>query len=181
MDYQNDLMPGRYKGKIVSCDSGAVGVNKTPIVKLSFKLAEVGKILTWTGWFSDKVNPRSGKTYAQLVVDQLVDCGFSGVCPSEMSAPNVSVSTLFDTEKEWNLDVGYKTDKDGNQTKYFEIKWINDPDRTSSSKLDHVEAISVFKGMNLGGMIMQARNGKPAPKTKAPAKTFQVNPDDIPF
>lgn len=190
MDNQTNLMPGRYQGRIVACDSGAVGTNKTPLAKLFFKLEETGKTLPWTGWFSDKVNQKTGKTYTELVIEKLIECGFTGKCVSEMSNPNAVISDLFDTDKVWNLDIDHQTDKDGKKTEYFEVNWINDPEKTGTSKLDHVEAISVFKGMNLGGQIAKLRKGaKPTPKKKPVKKEADYNiasdasftADDIPF
>ena len=116
----SELKPGRYKGSIVGCDSGTVGENNTPLAKLFFKIEEVNKTITWTGWFSDKVNAKTDKTYTELVIEKLIECGFTGKCVSEMSNPKADPSTLFNTEKVWDLDVDYQTDKNGNKTKYFE-------------------------------------------------------------
>lgn len=152
----SEMLPGSYKGKVCGMDSGAVGANKTPVAKVIF-LLENGKKVTWTGWFSEKTNQKTGKTYSQLVVEKLVDLGFTGSCVSVMSNPSVNVDEVFNTSKEWDLEIDYQKDKNGEVTKYFEVKWINDPDKASSSKLDHVEATTVFKGMNLSGLIKQAQ------------------------
>ena len=154
-------MPGSYKGHIVDCDAGAVGANNTPLVKVVFKL-ETGDKVTWTGWFSDKVNEKTGKTYTELVVDKLVSMGFSGKCVSEMSSLERNVPTLFDTNKVWDLEIDYQTDKDGKILEYFEVKWINDPEKQGTSKLDHVNAVTVFRGMKLGGLLTQAKKNAPA-------------------
>lgn len=188
----SELLPGRYKGRIVGCDSGAVGDNNTPLAKLFFKLEEGGKVLPWTGWFSDKVNQKTGKTYTELVIEKLLECGFSGKCVSEMSNPKVEASNLFNTEKVWDLDIDFQTDKNGAKTNYFEVNWINDPEKAMSSKLDHTQAVQVFKGMNLGGEIARIRKGMPvdAKKVKQAQDNMQQNTspanqdftaDDIPF
>lgn len=152
-------MPGSWKGRVVDCDAGAVGVNNTPLVKVVFEVE--GKKLPWTGWFSDKINEKTNKTYTQLNIEQLVALGFNGKCVSEMSLPGKNVETLFDTNKVWNLEVDYQTDKNGKILEYLEVKWINDPNSGGTSKLDHATAVTTFKGMNLGGMLNQAKRNAP--------------------
>lgn len=192
----SELLPGRYKGRIAGCDSGAVGENKTPLAKLFFKLEEGGKVLPWTGWFSDKVNQKTGKTYTELVIEKLLACGFTGKCVSEMSNPKLDINAMFNTEKVWDLDIDFQEDKHGVKTKYFEVNWINDPDKSASSKLDHAQAVQVFKGMNLGGEIARIRKGMPVDAKKVkdvqdqqmqeqqtftPAQDSNFTADDIPF
>lgn len=186
----SELLPGRYKGRIVGCDSGAVGDNQAPLAKLFFKLEDHGKVITWTGWFSDKVNQKTDKTYTELVIEKLLECGFTGKCVSEMSNPSNDINTVFNTEKIWDLDIDYQTDKNGVKTKYFEVNWINDPEKSMSSKLDHTQAVQVFKGMNLSGEIARIRKGMPvdAKKVKQVQDQQMQEPtqsnfaaDDIPF
>ena len=172
-------MPGRYKGKIVDCDSGAVGANNTPLVKLMFKLGFNDKVLTWTGWFSDKVNQKTGKTYTELVLEKLVQCGFTGKCPSEMAKNKKDINKLFDTEKEWDLDIDYQEDKDGKKTKYFEVKWINNPKK--SMKLDENKSVEVFKRMNLAGELARIKKSAPVNVKTVVEAQSKINESEIPF
>lgn len=174
------MMPGRFKGKIAGCDSGAVGANNAPMAKLFFKLEGETGLYPHTMWFSDKVNEKTGKTYTELVVEKLIEHGFRGKCVSEMSDEKIDVSDLFDTEKEWDIEIDYQVGKDGQITKYFEAKWVNDPEKSGTSKLDHAKAVSVFKGMGLGGMIAQKRGAVKKTET-APGTTENFAADEIPF
>lgn len=170
----NALLPGNYKGRIVGMDSGAVGENNTPLVKIFFKVED--KTLPWTGWFSTKVNQKTGKTYTELVIEKLLDLGFSGKCVSEMSDPNKDVNNLFNTSKEWDLEIDFQKDRNDIPTQYLEVKWINDPDKPSTSKLDHKQSVQVFSGMNIKGEIARLRKGRPVDAPKQ-----DVTPNDIPF
>lgn len=179
-----NFMPGYYEGKIVKVDSGAVGENKTPLVKVFFKIESLNAVVPWTGWFSDKTNAKTGKTYTELVIEKLVQLGFLGKCVSEMAEPNADVSKLFkNPEKVWSLDVDFQTDRNGQKTKYLEVKWINDPEKSGTSKLDHAQSVEVFKGMGIKGLLSQARKNAPVDaKEVKKAQGLAANvADDLPF
>ena len=180
MTEQNELTPGRHQGRIVGIDSGPVGQNNTPVAKLFFEIDGIRKVVSWSGWFSEKVNQRTNKTYTQLVLEKLIECGFSGKCVSEMSDRSKRVEELFNTEKVWDLDIDYQTDKDGNVTQYFEVKWINDPDKPFTSKLDHGQAVQTFKGMNIGGELARLRQNNKT-ETENEQLPDGTAADDIPF
>jgi len=164
------MNPGTHKGKIVGCDAGVVGQNKTPVVKIFFEVE--GKKIPWTGWFSEKTNEKTGKTYSELVIEKLVELGFSGKCISEMSDPNKSAQQLFDCDFEWDLEIDFQTDKNGEKTKYMEVRWINNPNK--GFKFNHQDSVEAFAGMK--GLLAQAKQTVIKPK-----KQDKPASDDIPF
>jgi len=166
----SELMPGIYKGKVVGCDAGGVGDNNTPVVKIAFKLTESNKTVVWQGWMSEKVNEKTGKSYKQLVIEKLIELGFAGSCLSELADPKARTDILFNIEKEWDLDISFQVDKNGVQTKYLQVDWINDPNR-QPVKFDHVKSVQLFKGMNVAGDIARIRNEMGAQK---PAQQAQM-------
>lgn len=179
----NEFKPGTYKGTVCGMDSGAVGQNGTLCAKILFNVPEINKKVAWTGWFSDKVNEKTGKTYTELLLEKLLELGFTGNCVSEMSDPSKKVENLFNVDKEWDLEIDFQVDRDGVVTSYLEVRWINDPERSFNSKLDHTKAVEGFRGMNIKGELMRLRSQMKPKTTKAPLSTNapEINEEDIPF
>lgn len=152
-----DFMPGIYRGSVQSVILDQVGSNNTLVAKVSFNVPDLGKTVTWSGWFSDKVNQKTNKTYSQLVVEKLVDLGFNGNTLADIVEGNTMA--LFNTEKVWNLDIDWQVDRDNVRTGYLEVKWINDPDKQYTSKLNRAQAVQATKGYD--GLLMKARANTP--------------------
>ena len=179
---QNEFKVGSYKGKIINCDSGAVGPNNSPLVKVFFQIEGTNRTVPWTGWFSNKTD-KNGESSTSRVLKKLVELGFTGECVSELSKPDKDIHSLFNTGKVWNLEISKQVAQDGTVTKYFQIDWINDPEGSGSNKLDYVNSVSVFKGIK--GALMQAKRDagvkttNNAPSNSAPQ--LDHNGNEIPF
>ena len=151
------LPEGIYSGKICAADAGVVGVNNSPLVKVYFKIEEYKYPIQWTGWFSSKLNEKRNVPHMEIVVEKLMELGFSGRCPSELADPKRNVAELLNTNKTWSLDIVYETDQDGKIRKYPEVKWINDPETSGSPKLDHAQAVQTFQGLRLPGLVTKIK------------------------
>ena len=155
-----NLEPGKYKGKIMGCVLDVIGEKKTPCIKITFDVN--GEEVEWTGWFSPKLNERTGKTYAQLVMDTVLKLGYQGRNIQEVSV--IPVDELFHTQKEFSVTIGYQTKKDGTDSAFLEIKYIN---FYQGAEIEVVMAS--FKGFEAEFLRAKAEFGrKEEPKNEIP-------------
>ena len=178
MSEENVFTPGLYKGKITACNIKVVGEKETTVVEIEFQVIGVGRV-RWNGWFSSKVNEKTKKTYTQLVIQNIAKLGFAGKDIEEMADPKRNIDDLFDTDREWDVDVDWQEDRDGNRTKYKRISRImfGGDSRSEENKFD---VIKKFKGMNLRGELLKAREeSKVEPTNRSDSSSFKS--DDVPF
>lgn len=153
---------GRHSGKIVECDTKIVGEKETRLCEVTFEL-EAGEKVKWTGWFSEKINARTNKTYTELVIDQLLILGFKSECLSELANPKIKIETIFDCKKTWSLDITRQTNKNGEVLDFFCVSRIFDNEEKSfenKNEETYKETKNAFAQTNIKAMLATAKRNR---------------------
>ena len=150
----SDFKKGYYCGTISGCNVSLVGEKKTPCIKIIFDTDE-GNV-SWNGYLTKTFVESMNKSLIEVVVDTITRLGYKEKDIDMMADPNIDISSLFDTKKEFNLFIDYQKDKDGNQVEYKEVKFINFGNLNKNMESKN-EVSKVLGGMNLTGELMRAK------------------------
>lgn len=176
---EKPVLPEQTVGKIVGATMREVGTKKSLCVEILFKSKEVQQKIKWKGWLSNKVNESTGKTYTQLVIEQLKTLSYKNNDVSLLAYPDARIDELFDVDREWELaDVHYDTDSEGKETKYVVASWIND---NSLGKTDEAFRSIRNRVSEMGLNAYLAGNNTGAATTTPQQQSFNAAAGEIPF
>jgi hypothetical protein len=174
------MKTGKNKCIITDMGVGESKEKKTPYYVIGFENEE-GESIDYIAYLTENTAER------QLKV--LADLGYKGKSLADMADTNKKVSDLFPALEEAIYVVveeeGYTTD-DGIQKTRKVAKWVNVGERGGVSKLEHKQAVTVFKALSFDGDLARIRQGQAAPKAAKkpdtkPAPNSDFVADDIPF
>lgn len=185
------LLPeGVISASVIGCFAGKSGNKETPFFAIEF-FTDEGTI-DFIQYLTEKTRERAMET--------LINLGFMGKKVSDLANDDLAVGELFDTDVEdINITIEHEQvcDKEGNEkfdangeaVMRHKVKWVN-VGKSGFSKVDHKEAVVMFKGLNIDGELTRMRKArgvtvkkleKPITEETAVDSSPSFDNDDVPF
>ncbi len=142
------------------------------IVMLDFHIGDLKHSLTWFGSFKP-LQPGKEKSAADITCETLVKMGLT-VDPVNLADGPRSGVLNMDQDYEMKVFLDSYQGKEN-----WRIKWISIPGEGGIDRIAKGEAVNVFQGMNLGGVVVQEVNKRKAklagkPTSEAASQTSQT-------
>lgn len=149
------MQPGKYLAKV--SDYGVKETkNGNPYIEVWFDVEGQGSV-RWNGFLTEKTINKT--------MEQLAYCGLKGDFSAIADGP---IGGALDRDQAVNITVEIQKDKEGNPTKYTQVKWIN---RASQPKFDAVQTASAK------GKLTQFSGAWAAKKAELGIKPKNVAPE----
>lgn len=134
------VQPGKFLAKVADYGVDTTKTGKS-YVAIWFEVEGAGTV-RWRGWLTEKTIEKTLETLAL--------CGLKGDLLAVADGP---VSGALDKDIQVQIDVVKSKDKEGKDTKYTEVRWVN---RVGGAKFDRAmaskgkEKLSEFQGKWIG-------------------------------